>query len=424
METASAFQKARAVYEEIYREYLDGLAAQGIRFAEAHDDETRNATLREALRERGASFRNGGASISTDWLSRACEACTGGAAAPSETFYTSLSCHRDCYFCFNKNQHDYEFYCEHDYPWEEALAAAARRGRLDCIGLTGGEPLLHPDSTCAFLERAADLHPEAHTRLYTSGDLLDAALAARLADHGLDEMRFSVKVDDAPDRQRRVLEAMALASEYIPDVVVEMPVIPGTGNAMKELMRQFDLVGIRGMNLLEFCYPLHNWDAFAQRGLCIKNPPFPVLYDYGYAGGLPVAGSEELCLALMVHGLDAGYTFGMHYCSLENKHRSEMRLRNECGRNAHPCYEFDEHDFFLKTVKVFGDDCALAQAVLDGAGCSYSVEDEDEQSLSFPPRYGGVVAASGILVADSYNVFEIREGEYVLREVALKERVC
>ena len=51
------------------------------------------------------------------------------------------------------------------------------------------------------------------------------------------------------------------------------------------------------------------------------------MYDYGYSGGLAVAGSEELILELMDWALGAGMTFGMHYCSLENKHRSEIRQK-------------------------------------------------------------------------------------------------
>ena len=53
--------------------------------------------------------------------------------------------------------------------------------------------------------------------------------------------------------------------------------------------------------------------------MCIrdrKNPPFEVLYDYGYAGGLAVAGSEQACLELVLFALEKGLSLGVHYLSL------------------------------------------------------------------------------------------------------------
>ena len=134
------------------------------------------------------------------------------------------------------------------------------------MGLTGGEPLLNFDDTLAFLARAHELFGDAHKRMYTSGDLLTREMAERLRDAGLDEIRFSIKQDDTDDQRERVLANMKMATEYIPSVMVEMPIIPGTGDAMREWMRRFDEAGIDGMNLLEFCFPFHSWDEFAKRG--------------------------------------------------------------------------------------------------------------------------------------------------------------
>ena len=169
--------------------------------------------------------------------------------------------------------------------------------------------------------------------------------------------------------------------------MVEMPVIPGARTHLQQLFRQFEDVGIDGINLLEFCFPFCNWDEFARRGLTLKNPPFEVMYDYGYSGGLAVAGSEELALELMLWALDEDLGFGMHYCSLENKHRSEMRQKNERAAHAHPCVAFDEADFFLKTAKAFGPDVKPVRTALEAKGCTDFMEDPEESSLAFPPRF-------------------------------------
>lgn len=420
METNNkALQAALTYYDNVRDRYIETLEDKGLAFTKPNQGADVRRALRSELRRRGACFANAGASIRVGWISQACIECTGNRG--SETFSTTFKCHRDCYFCFNYNQADYDKFVREGCPWEEGLDRAAHTyEHLACLGLTGGEPLLNLDDTIRFLERAGELFPNTHKRMYTSGDLLTEEAAKRLRDAGLHEIRFSVKNDDPEKLQQRVLANMELAGRYIPDVMVEMPIVPGTEAEMKELMRQFDKAGIKGMNLLEFCFPFHSWDEFARRGFEIRNPPFDVMYDYGYSGGLPVAGSEELALSLMLFALDEGLSFGLHYCSLDNKHRSEMRQMNERAAHVHPCYQFDEGDFFLKTAKVYGDDRALARAVLDGAGCTDYLVDEEEASIAFPPRYLPVLKGTPVTPVSSVAVLEAHEDGHYLSEVAIQ----
>ena len=64
-------------YAAIAEEFVDGLQADGIGFAPpmtAAQRELRAATM-ERLAAKGARFMNGGASVSTGFLSSACRAC-------------------------------------------------------------------------------------------------------------------------------------------------------------------------------------------------------------------------------------------------------------------------------------------------------------------------------------------------------------
>lgn len=134
---------------------------------------------------------------------------------------------RSCYFCSNPNQDDYEYFSSHGRDiageLEQAAAAGARFGHL---AITGGEPLLHKEQMLAFVGRAKALYPGVHVRLYTCGDLLDDACLAALARSGLDEIRFNVKPEDVSRADAPVFGCMAAAVEALPDVMVEMPVIP------------------------------------------------------------------------------------------------------------------------------------------------------------------------------------------------------
>lgn len=418
--TDKALKAALDHFDKIEKDYVNALVDKGLTFAPRNSHIARVSQLRQELAKRQATFRNAGASISCGWLSKACVECTG--VNGSETFSTTFKCHRNCYFCFNFNLVDYDKYVQCGCPWEQELAAAheATGGKLAVIGLTGGEPLLNLDDSIAFLKRAGELFPNAHKRMYTSGDLLTPDGAKRLAQAGLDEIRFSVKQDDPNQLRETVLDNMKMAANYIKDVVVEMPIVPGTKEVMKDWMRRFAQNGIKGMNLLEFCFPFHSWEEFDKRGFTLKNPPFDEMFDYGYSGGLAVAGSEELALELMVWALDEGLGFGLHYCSLENKHRSEIRQMNEPARNVHPIFEFDESDFFVKTAKVFGAQRDAARQILLDAQVQDVVEDDDDDTIAFAPRYASLFDGTDISPMIAFNVLDRDEQGRFLREVALK----
>lgn len=418
--TDKALKAALDHFDKIEKDYVNALVDKGLTFAPRNSHIARVSQLRQELAKRQATFRNAGASISCGWLSKACVECTG--VNGSETFSTTFKCHRNCYFCFNFNLADYDKYVQCGCPWEQELAAAheATGGKLAVIGLTGGEPLLNLDDSIAFLKRAGELFPNAHKRMYTSGDLLTPDGAKRLAQAGLDEIRFSIKQDDPNQLRETVLDNMKMAASYIKDVVVEMPIVPGTKEVMKDWMRRFAQNGIKGMNLLEFCFPFHSWEEFDKRGFTLKNPPFDEMFDYGYSGGLAVAGSEELALELMVWALDEGLGFGLHYCSLENKHRSEIRQMNEPARNVHPIFEFDESDFFVKTAKVFGAQRDAARQILLDAQVQDVVEDDDDDTIAFAPRYASLFDGTDISPMIAFNVLDRDEQGRFLREVALK----
>ena len=97
------------------------------------------------LKEAGALFRNNNHSIvSNEKISSACEACQTGTG--SLTTFVSLKCHRDCYFCFNKNQDDYSFYVNNQKNVNQDLNDLLKSGvTLKHLALTGGEPLLHKE---------------------------------------------------------------------------------------------------------------------------------------------------------------------------------------------------------------------------------------------------------------------------------------
>ncbi len=359
------------------------MASFGVPVSNDEDSPARVAALREQLVAAGARVRNGGKSIAYGSISPACARCRTGVKSVSE--FLSLACHRSCWFCFNENQCDYHLYKNDKKDWRSELSAFNKSmGGLDYVALTGGEPLLLAEEACAFFTEARHDNPSAHLRLYTSGDQLTPALLEQLRAAGLNEIRFSIKLDDAPENQQRTWDNIRATVDVIPTVMVEMPVVPGTHDEMLHILRELERAGAFGINLLELCFPLHHEKAFKARGLKLKANPYKVLYDYGYAGALPIEGSEELALQLMLEEIERGTALNLHYCSLENKNTAQIYEQNGGGAREIPLYTFSQENFFYETLRCFGDRAFALADALEAAGCAHAL-DVEGRMVQFAP---------------------------------------
>ncbi|EOZ5675927.1 radical SAM protein [Morganella morganii] len=259
----AALQRYVRRYADIEKQTQQAIAQYGLPFEAPHRRRAETDALRREVKALGAVFANNGKSIHSRWLSSACVQCRTGEG--SYTTFLSLKCHRDCYFCFNPNQENYDgFQHEMRDAIGEVNAIAEEEYPLTHIALTGGEPLLFRQESIRFFETVQAKLPGVHTRLYTAGDPLDRNTALALAAAGLKEVRFSIKIDDPPEKIEKVLSRIALAREIFPDVMVEMPVIPGSEEQMYDLLLKLDAIGVNGINLLEFCFPLTNSPAYQE----------------------------------------------------------------------------------------------------------------------------------------------------------------
>lgn len=401
-------------YVQIYQNFMDQIRQMGVDIEEQDNSEQIRERLIE-LKKRGADLRNDGKSLVNGRISPGCQACQ--TSVGSHTFFVSLKCHRDCFFCFNPNQEDYEYHLSHtrDLCGELDRLRASNK-RVLHLALTGGEPLLHKEETKKFFEQARHHFPNAYTRLYTCGDHLEREILQSFKDAGLNEIRFSIRLHDTSNAMQHTYNQIALAQEYIPNVMVEMPVLPGALEQMKDILRKLDELGVFGINLLELCFPFNNAGIFRERGYRIKARPFRVLYDYWYAGGLPVAGSEQTCLDLIEFALDDGLKLGVHYCSLENKHTGQVYQQN-LKRVQSSVLSFSQKDYFLKSAKLFGENVEDARRIFDKNGYREYRFDEQRGMLEFHVNRIKLLNRLDVEVGISVNVLEERAGETVLREL-------
>jgi pyruvate formate-lyase activating enzyme-like uncharacterized protein len=404
------------IYVQIYRDFMEKVRQMGID-VEVEDISAQVAERIAGLQEKGAMIRNGEKSIYINRISPACQACQTG--INSATFFESLKCHRDCFYCFNPNQQEYEYYQEHHRDTIGELDSMRKFNKsVKHLALTGGEPLLFKDETYRFFEHAHEQFPAAFTRLYTCGDHIDEETLERLHAVGLDEIRFSIRMHDLAKGQRRTFDRIALARKYIPNVMVEMPVLPNTLEEMKDILIRLEALGIFGVNLLEFCFPWNNVEIYRQLGYKIKARPYRVLYNYWYAGGLPIAGSETVCLDLMDFAIQQGMKLGVHYCSLENKHTGQIYQQNSRRAKSKIMY-FSPKDYFLKSAKVFGEDIPRVRKVFEKTGYHQYKIDNEHGYLEFHVDKIRSLGKLDVEIGISSNVIEERDHELVLRELKI-----
>jgi hypothetical protein len=112
------------MYDEIYANYLEGISDKGLKLDPAPERQ-RGAAL-EKLRQKGVTFRNE-TKVFTSTESPACEACRKG--MESVTFFISLMCHRHCYYCFNPNQENYDYFSKNKRDYKAELLQLAKSGQ-------------------------------------------------------------------------------------------------------------------------------------------------------------------------------------------------------------------------------------------------------------------------------------------------------
>lgn len=132
-----------------------------------------------------------------------------------------------------------------------------------------------------------------------NGDLLDEQTLRDLAENGLVEIHFSVKLRDFDRNQEHVYAITEKAVATLPDAIIEMPVIPESLDEMTALMVRASAIGVRCINLLELCFPLHNAEEFRKRNLELRKRPYAYAYKHWYSGGVLIARSVHEALVLL-----------------------------------------------------------------------------------------------------------------------------
>ena len=106
-----ALRSYAGMYVSIYNDFMHQIAQTGVEIDPQDYSEQVEEKNRSIAQARGYPCETMARAFGYNNISPACIACQTGVG--SATFFVSLQCHRDCYYCFNPNQEDYEYYQDH-----------------------------------------------------------------------------------------------------------------------------------------------------------------------------------------------------------------------------------------------------------------------------------------------------------------------
>lgn len=300
----SSLELRQTLIDSNRREY--GLRYGLLTFASPEQLLAANAERRELLRWLGqhAAFGYADTKADCNGLSPGCRCCGDGSWS---CLFVNGCCNGRCFYC-PTSQDDRDGPpvtngLAFDSPEEYAAYVAAMGFRG--VSISGGEPLLTPELTMAYLaavrRRCGDT---VHLWMYTNGTMLTTDLCSRLRDAGLNEIRFDLGA------VRYNLKKLRLAVGRIETVTVEIPAVPEDEALLRLKMVEMAEAGVNHLNLHQMRLTPYNFASLIKRGyICIHGEKVTLL-------------ESELCALRSVRfGLEQGIAVPVNYCSFPYKRR-------------------------------------------------------------------------------------------------------
>lgn len=308
-----------------------------------------NAERKELLHwlDRHASFGYAGTKVDCNGLSPGCQSCGDGGWS---CLFINGRCNGRCFYCPTAQDDDgppvtngLAFSSPEDYAAYVAVLG------FSGVSISGGEPLMTPDLTLAYLsavrKRCGD---DIHLWLYTNGTLLTSDLCRRLRDAGLDEIRFDLGA------VRYHLKKLRLAVGCIPTVTVEIPAVPEDEELLKHKILEMVEAGVNHLNLHQMRLTPHNFGPLTERG-----------YTFLHGEKVTVLESELCALRMVRFGLEQGLPLAVNYCSFPYKRRFQhAAARRRAALSIRTSGETVTEPGYLRTLSAAGVsycDAALLQ---------------------------------------------------------------
>lgn len=235
-------------------------------------------------------------------ISRGCELC--GAGKWSCLFITN-KCNANCFYCPAEQKNDEIPSTQSlDFDSADLYADYVKTFGFKGVSFSGGEPLLFFDRTLEYLKAVRQRLPDVYIWMYTNGILADPYKMKKLADAGLDEIRFDIGAIDYS------LEKIKAAKDIIPNITIEIPAVPEKTERIISLLSDMIEVGVTNLNLHQLRLTNYNAKKLLNHNYTYIGSERPIVLE-----------SEIAALKILNHATKHHLPIGINYCSFAFKNR-------------------------------------------------------------------------------------------------------
>lgn len=295
-------------------------------------EEERNKIISKLELKLNRSFKNTKLWINS--LSKGCQLC--GEGEWSCLFITG-KCNANCFYCPANQQTDgipstqlTSFNNVDDYI--QYLDFFGFKG----ASLSGGEPLLFFERTLDYVQNIKKYFDDkVYLWIYTNGILGSEDIYKKLANAGIDEVRFDIGATNYD------LKFLIKAKDIIPNISVEIPAVPEEFDKLKRVIPELISIGVTNLNL-------------HQLRLTNYNAPKLLKHNYTYLHGeqATVMESELTALKIIEYVADNNLNIGVNYCAFNFKNRFQKAgFRKKIASKFVEPHEQVTENGFLRTIK-------------------------------------------------------------------------
>jgi hypothetical protein len=223
-----------------------------------------------------------------------------------------MRCNLDCEFCYSPHAIPRDYAGSVFGATPEQIAENHARTHVTGVSFSGGEPFVDAHGLFDWVAWFKNRCPDKYYWVYTNGLLANEESVRRLGELGVDEIRFNTAATgyDHPT----VMENLAAAVRFVPNVTVEIPAIPEHATKLLACLADWCALGVRFLNLHELMYePGTNSASMAGARRAI------ITAD-GHRTEINPE-SRALTLAVMKKVQDEGLPLSVNDCSMQSKIR-------------------------------------------------------------------------------------------------------
>jgi len=307
------------VVPEVLQRILDEVAGQSARQELLSELEAEWASHLAEVRQKlpGAHIEDEGGCLYLNDLSPGCRACKDG---EWDCIFVTMECNLDCRFCWSPTAGDCPPRAQVLADEQKRVAEDYRQTHISGVSFSGGEAFMDVEELCGWVAWFKSSYPGEYYWVYTNGVLVTEESLARLAELGLDEIRFNAAATGYDDPA--VLGSIAAAARLLPAATVEIPAIPEDSERVLSALEKWCAAGVRYLNLHELVYEPGSNSATmagARRGGSLGDG-HPFEYN---------PESRRLTLAVMEKVQERGLPLGVNDCSLRSKLRQIRGRRRQ-----------------------------------------------------------------------------------------------